>query len=171
MRLAPVLVSLTLTLGPQVSDQGPSSPKAGPPRGTVFAVGGGLWTGNPRSLNILPVCCNDPEVAHQTRGMTNLRREFRSDGRKIAVPARTKPVAGQQLPHLSRREHSANRLAQTRTITARRRSIKAGWWYATINRLPGAERASTVLRVASISSRLRYITTPSQIQAVGTRGL
>jgi cyanophycinase-like exopeptidase len=41
MRLAVLLVSLTLTLALQVSAQGPSSPKVGPPRGTVFAVGGG----------------------------------------------------------------------------------------------------------------------------------
>lgn len=41
-----------------------------------------------------PVCRNDPEVAHQTRGTPNLRRKFRTDGRQITVPARTEPVAG-----------------------------------------------------------------------------
>src|SRR5262245_29258161 len=37
---------------------------------------------------------NDPEVAHQTRGVATLCRKFPCDGRKLAVPARTKPVAG-----------------------------------------------------------------------------
>src|SRR5262245_29944429 len=66
-----------------------------------------------RKSRALPVCRDDPEVSHQTRGVANLRRKFRSDGWKIVVPARRKAVAGQQFPHLARREHSANRLTET----------------------------------------------------------
>ena len=36
--------------------------------------------------------------------------------------------------------------------------------------LDGADRTATTFMVASISSRVRYMTTPSQIQVVGTLG-